>query len=258
MAKFCGYQRYITAFGVLLTLLATEARAGNVTIEVIVGATTIAIQAGSPQAQGGSTADNLTVNTSSLNALLAPLTTIQFSSLGATSNNTGGDTAFITQTGTAFDTAAGSASLTVLTFQTGFVSPVGTSGMLQSTASNSYVNATAGNAQTFQSWFDQSDSTPPVKSPPASSMLTFTATGPANQSYSGTSPIVPLSNVVAPYGLLNQTSLTLSGVNATDQFTGNTTLSATSVPEPSTLALLGIGMTGFLALRRLLKRTAVA
>jgi PEP-CTERM motif len=31
-----------------------------------------------------------------------------------------------------------------------------------------------------------------------------------------------------------------------------------SVPEPSSMALLGIGMTGFLAFRRLFKRTAVA
>jgi hypothetical protein len=34
--------------------------------------------------------------------------------------------------------------------------------------------------------------------------------------------------------------------------------SSTSVPEPTSMALLGIGMTGFLAFRRLFKRTSVA
>jgi hypothetical protein len=261
MASFRGRLRYATAFGVLmLSLLASEARAGNVTIVITIDAiVTITIQAGSSLAQPGSTADNLTVNTTSLNNQLAlDGSTLQFSALGATSNNTGGASSFITQTGTAFNTSATAASLNLLTFQTGFISPIGTSGTMQSSASNTYTSTTAGDSQTFQSWFDQSNSTPPVKSPPASSVLTFTSTGPAIQSYSGTSPVVGLANVVAPYGILNQTSLTLTGVNATDQFTGSTLINASSVPEPTSLALLGVGMAGFFALRRLFKRTAAA
>jgi hypothetical protein len=75
-------------------------------------------------------------------------------------------------------------------------------------------------------------------------VLGFTFIDPADFA---TSPsVVQLSNVVmaAPGGQMLSTSLSYSLLAA--------------VPEPSSVALLGIGMTGFLAFRRLFKRTAVA
>jgi len=51
--------------------------------------------------------------------------------------------------------------------------------------------------------------------------------------------------------------ITLSG--QTSNFVlSSASVAFTSVPEPTSIALLGIGMTGFLAFRRFFKRTAVA
>ena len=57
-------------------------------------------------------------------------------------------------------------------------------------------------------------------------------------------------------------SITVSGVTATpgpgSLITTGLSYSLGAVPEPTSMALLGIGMTGFLAFRRLFKRTSVA
>lgn len=50
-------------------------------------------------------------------------------------------------------------------------------------------------------------------------------------------------------------SYTLTGLTGASP---HTSLQVNLVPEPASFALLGIGMTGFLAFRRLFKRTAVA
>lgn len=81
----------------------------------------------------------------------------------------------------------------------------------------------------------------------------------------------PITTPDEGYGTLHPFSITsgfVSGINTLEFLTSNNhgnvtgffadmTGTAAAVPEPASIALFGIGMTGFLAFRRLFKRTAV-
>jgi len=94
------------------------------------------------------------------------------------------------------------------------------------------------------------------------SSLTFSASDGAVSSFTS-SVITSLSQVrgialsftnVTPGAGINASTHTFNAF--TSNISGN--MSAQSVPEPASLALLGIGMTGFLAFRRFFKKTSVA
>ncbi len=81
--------------------------------------------------------------------------------------------------------------------------------------------------------------------------LSFTATSHGVVDFTFMTPAAP------PIYLTSAPTLTgLSGGYSSATVSYAVTSSA-AVPEPSSVALLGIGMTGFLAFRRLFKRTAV-
>jgi hypothetical protein len=261
MGRQCGHLRFAAVCGIVFALGATQARAGSIEIVLNVsGFAPLLITSGGPfDGSIPSNPNSITVNTGALNAFLfGEGSALTFSSLGASSNNPGAANATITLTGNASTTGA-AVSFTADAIQTDYNSPVGANGVLQSSAGGTFTNTVAGDSTTFQSWYDGTNAGVMTTPSPLLSFLSPNLPG-TNQSYSGDAAPTALTPFVTPFALVNEIGVTLAA-NAnspTDQFTGSTVVTAATIPEPSSFALLGIGMTGFLAFRRLFKRPVVA
>jgi len=250
----------------LVGIMAGQARAGTLTMVVSVGSDEFPITPGNPFAQAGSTNTALTVNTDALNAALAAVTDLRFSDLGATSNNPGAaDGAKLSQTGTAFLAAgvSGSSSIRIDTYIADYTSPTGNNGTLMSSSTALFSNATAGDNQTFRSWFNPDNSVPATPPPPGpgfivpSPLLTFTTTGLVQDPFSGSAANTPVGTVAPPYSLTNEIVLTLTGSasqSAQDQFAGTTLLTANVIPEPASIVMFMTGMPLPLVVVGLLRR----
>ena len=204
----------------------------DITLTVSIPGLSLPITFNGPFSQAGSTGTNITINTQTLNSILAANGSgYSFSGLSATSNSPGGSTAFLSITGEALFSGPGSNTLTINATDLSFQSPSGTNGLI-GTATGIFTNTQAGDTQS-------------VITSPAPPFITFTSTGPTPNSYSGSTPAVPFS-ALAPYSLTESVALTLS--SGKDQF-GATVEVGPNVPEPTGAGLLLIGA-GVLIRRR--------
>jgi len=179
----------------------------------------------------------INVNTTLLNLSLV---NYDFTVLGANSNSPGTSAlGFLSQSGTGQLLPGGTGSVTVLASDVDYSLPNVPPGTMHSSASNTYTNATAGNTNTFQSWFNGSNTLGAKETPSPIVTLTSSAANPNSQS--GDAAPTPVS-LNTPYGLTNEKVITLTGgspgAQAQDQYTGSTTITGSIIPEPSSMALM--------------------
>jgi hypothetical protein len=242
MIRLRGHFGHCLALAVLLGLAVGQARAGSLTLVVTAWDGASVTITGGPFGTVTNGGNSLSVsNITGLNSFLASNgSAAQFNSLSASSDfapSAGVATgSFVTQAGSVFyDTAiTGTGAVTVQAFQMGFQLPSGPVGVMQSSATANYTQATAGSTETFTSTYN---------SGPTAAALISTSTGPNQNNYSPNN----LTNIplfVTPFELSNTTTFSLlPNVNAqsTDGFTGSTTVTTSSVPEPASAMLLFTG-----------------
>ena len=258
MKRFCGHLRFCLSLSVVVGLMASQASAGSLTLVVTAADGVSTTITGGPL--GTLTNGGNTLTVTSIAALNTFLNTngsaVQFNSLAASSDFApGGGVAtgsFVTQSGSVyFDTAlAGTGVVTVQAFQTGFVLPTGPAGVMQSSATANYTQAPTGSTETFTSSYNSTVNALP---------LTSTSTDVSQNNYSPSNNTA-IPTFVTPFEVSNTTAVVLLPNltnQATDGFSGSTTVTTTSVPEPASLALVFTGIP-FVVVGWLRRRRAVA
>jgi hypothetical protein len=239
-------------------LTASEAHAGTLTITVLAGTTTIYTQSG--------LATTLNVTTAGLATLNATLTTDGFggyhvNGLQGSSNNgtTSTTNAFVLTSGSVSVTPGGAGAgtpLTIILNEGGFTAP--SSGLVNTLAAfttANYGSISTGTQSDSGSFTDSSS--PPVTQSTGTATADFTGSPLSTGSSSATVP-----TYIAPFSLTNTLTVSLTAVSGvasgSDGFTGQTTLTATAIPEPASLVMMLTGLPLPLVLLGLLRRRAAA
>jgi len=262
------YLPLCTVLGALLALTgAREARAGtNYGIQVNVFDVTTSTNLGTTTFFEGGSADTST------DPNKISISSTSYSGAGALSLT--GLNASLTQNASSTALSVGGTAqlvgttdtyrLTVIVSHSDLLSPAtGSSPILSQSESGNFQNTTSGGGQVQdnQSWYvphiGPLFATSPDQTTPGLQVLLVPSTGSQTTGASQNNPHTanPPAYVV-PYTLTDTVTLTLKGNanNPNDLFSGSTTLSVSSVPEPATLVMLLTGMPVPLVILGMLRR----
>jgi hypothetical protein len=109
---------------------------------------------------------------------------------------------------------------------------------MQTISSTQFTHAPTGDTRTFQSWYNPTNAPYAKDIPQAALPQSYSSTGTHLNGLTITSGFLAVP-VALPFGLTNETVITMTGVGGDLVFGGSTQL---SVPEPSSVALLALGL----------------
>jgi len=221
------------ALSAVVGLMGNQAHAGNITLTVDLNGIVIFTALPGPDQPNSIAAITATLNTD----LATNGSAYRFSSLSAQSNFSGAGTGFLTVTGqlTIATTGTTAKVLSIDSTQSGFLSPVGPGGTLVSSASSTYVN-TSGSVS-YQSDYQGAPTSP--------AGVIALGTGTGSDAHTN-APVgigsVPSSYELSDHFLINLAQPSVGGPAVSEGVSGSTIVSATTIPEPTSVVMLLTGM----------------
>lgn len=179
-----------------------------------------------------------------LSGIYAPTPNFDFANITVTSNSADldPDFALLTLTGTIKYLGTGTHTLTIVSTDTTYMTPVGAAYVLDSSESYSASNVSESDTYTFQSFADPTNALfgKTVPSPG----FTFASLGTSGSNDEAST----FFSTGVPFTLTNQLDFRASVTDSVFNPTGTSFVAIRAVPEPSSMALMGMGFVGMVGL----------
>jgi hypothetical protein len=271
MRRLLGHLAPLAVLGALLaTTGGGQARGGPIDMTVTITDVTTSVTTVFTIHKGGPFDGSNPANPNSLisNGTFETVTTatgLDVSGLTATSNNPGTTSAVLSIGGTVqvvsgVGTSSDQFMVTIDTSQTFFTNPPGQKATLAESHGYTVTNTTgaASDQQMFTSWYDPTNTLYGKTSPVGPSTLALPAASGIPVSNSSPTLTAGINPYSTPYSLTNEVVIAITGndsdPNAKNVFTGQTTLTATIIPEPASLVIMMTSMPLPLVVLGLLRR----